>query len=57
MQAGILSLEDEIIDATTEEGRAQLKDMGRKDYVDEKGVATDAPPPAAAKEEEYGDPE
>ncbi|CAK7212336.1 hsp90 co-chaperone Cdc37 [Sporothrix bragantina] len=56
-EAGILSLEDEIIDATTEEGRAQLKDMGREDFVDEKGVATDKPPAEAEKKEEYGDPE
>ncbi|ERT01496.1 cell division cycle protein 37 [Sporothrix schenckii 1099-18] len=56
-EAGILSLEDEIIDATTEEGRAQLKDMGRDDFVDEKGVAADAPPTVAAEKEEYGDPE
>ncbi|CAK7562265.1 MAG: hsp90 co-chaperone Cdc37 [Sporothrix epigloea] len=56
-EAGILSLEDEIIDATTEEGRAQLKDMGREDFVDERGVATDKPPVKAEEKEEYGDPE
>ncbi|CAK7263715.1 hsp90 co-chaperone Cdc37 [Sporothrix epigloea] len=56
-EAGILSLEDEIIDATTEEGRAQLKDMGREDFVDEKGVATDKPPVQAEEKEVYGDPE
>ncbi|CAK7197932.1 hsp90 co-chaperone Cdc37 [Sporothrix eucalyptigena] len=56
-EAGILSLEDEIIDATTEEGRAQLKDMGREDFVDERGVATDKPPAATQEKEEYGDPE
>ncbi|CAK7227304.1 hsp90 co-chaperone Cdc37 [Sporothrix curviconia] len=56
-EAGILSLEDDIIDATTEEGRAQLKDMGRQDFVDERGVAVDAPPAEAGKKEEYGDPE
>ena len=27
MQAGVLSLEEEIIDATTEEGQQRIKDM------------------------------
>jgi cell division cycle protein 37 len=42
-QAGILSLEEELIDATTEEGRQRIKEM-------ERGAA-------AAKTETYDDPE
>lgn len=30
MQAGILSLEEQIIDATTEEGQKQLKEMEKQ---------------------------
>ncbi|OAA58383.1 hsp90 co-chaperone cdc37 [Niveomyces insectorum RCEF 264] len=54
-EAGILSLEEEIIDATTEEGRAHLQEIGRESVVDEPGVAkTDN---AALDKEKYGDPE
>lgn len=41
LQAGILSLEEEIIDATTEEGQKQLKEMERQ----------------TAEETKYDDPE
>ena len=51
-EAGILSLEEEIIDATTESGRAQLKGLGREAFVDENGVSTEEP-----KKEVYDDPE
>ncbi|EPE07333.1 hsp90 co-chaperone cdc37 [Ophiostoma piceae UAMH 11346] len=51
-EAGILSMEEEIIDATTETGRAQLKDLGRETFVDENGVSTEEP-----KKEVYDDPE
>lgn len=44
LQANILSLEEQIIDATTEEGQKQLKEM-------EKGEEADA------EEDKYGDPE
>ncbi|EFX00733.1 hsp90 co-chaperone cdc37 [Grosmannia clavigera kw1407] len=53
-EAGILSMEDEIIDATTEEGRQQLKEMGRED---EDEVEDETPAKTETKEEEYPDPE
>ena len=48
MQANILSLEEQIIDATTEEGQQALKDME---------AAAKAETEAEAETESIGDPE
>ncbi len=71
-QAGILSLEDEIIDTTTAEGQAQLKQLHLERLAaaaEDEETAADAASEAAAKEaaaaasktqppaELYGDPE
>lgn len=44
-------MEDEIIDATTEEGRQQLKEMGREGDVDDDDAK------GKKVQEEYPDPE
>ncbi|KAL6867911.1 hypothetical protein J3F83DRAFT_79581 [Trichoderma novae-zelandiae] len=49
-EANILSLEEELIDATTEEGQKQLKEM-------EAAAAAEREEARAAEEEEIGDPE
>lgn len=54
-EAGILSMEDEILDATTEEGRQHLKDLGRNEEGENAAATTGRV--VEVEEEEYPDPE
>lgn len=49
-QAGCLSLEEELIDTTTEEGRKKMEEMGRAEALAEQGKGEPA-------KEAYPDPE